>query len=242
MTTWYGYCFLVDEDFDVILTLLKGGGGLLDDGSVPVSDCWRHQLVMRCCHVLRDICSAPGHVSHCVTCVTLCVTLCHDDVFWCLDTGQHLLSLVTCGHTEEAEPWDTRSPGYCECRAGSGAGLCVDTRPGVARERRETTGKRRVLCGQQAGTGGPSPDVTRADVSSQRAVATSSGVTRPHWAALSLRGPVRVSRLLASRHDTRIGDIRHIGDIATLARATNRRPAAAETHGAARHTLTLDVT
>ena len=58
----------------MLLTLLKGGGGLLYDGSVPVSDCWRHQLVMRCCHVLRDIGVAPGHVSHCVTCVTLYVT------------------------------------------------------------------------------------------------------------------------------------------------------------------------
>ena len=216
---------------------------MLDDGSVPVSDCWRHQLVMRCCHVLRDICSAPGHVSHCVTCVTLCVTLCHDDVsqVWTLgSTCYHWSHVDTRRRLSPGTPG--AEPGYCECRAGSGAGLCVDTRPGVARERRETTGKRRVLCGQQAGTGGPSPDVTRADVSSQRAVATGqSWVTRPH-SQLSLRGPVRLSRLLASRHDTRIGDIRHIGDIATLARATNQRPAAAETHGAARHTLTLDVT
>lgn len=79
----------------MLLTLLKGGGGLLYDGSVPVSDCWRHQLVMRCCHVLRDIGVAPGHVSH-VTCVTLMSLMCHD--VWGLDTGQHLLSLVTCGH------------------------------------------------------------------------------------------------------------------------------------------------
>ena len=96
---------MVDEDFDVILTLLKGGGGLLDDGSVPVSDCWRHQLVMRCCHVLRDICSAPGHVSHCVTCVTLCVTLCHDDVSQVWTLGS------TCYHWSHVDTRRRPSPG-----------------------------------------------------------------------------------------------------------------------------------
>ena len=57
-----------------LLTLLKGCGGLLDDCSVPESDCWRHQLV-RLCHVPRDICVTPGHV-WCVTWVSLSLVWC----------------------------------------------------------------------------------------------------------------------------------------------------------------------
>ena len=153
------------NSFLALLTLLKGCGGLLrDDGSVPVSDGWRHQLVRLCHTVSRDIRVTPGHepvMCHMGHSVTQCVLrmLCG------LDTGQHLLSLVTCETRRRLLSPGTLGarllPEWGRVSPVTGAALPGGVRLSRARDgrvRRETTGEREP--GLRGGDRRASSDVT----------------------------------------------------------------------------------
>ena len=141
-----------------------------------------------------------------------------------------MLSLVTCETRRRLSPGTHRAPASVEPGPVTGAALPGSVR--LSRAASETRDHRRETGGVrgQAGTGGPSPDVTRALTSARPLVtlcsASVSGVTRPvSCPRPNLGGSVRVSRL-ASHHPgpgTLIGDIRGQATLATLARATNER-------------------
>ena len=97
------------------------------------------------------------HMGHCHSCDAGCgIMMCG------LDTGQHLLSLVTCETRRRLSPGTLLTLlSSCKSRPGWLEQLCRALSASAERRvRRETTGERRVR--GQAGTGGPSPDVTRA--------------------------------------------------------------------------------